>query len=506
MQQLERSDSFLQQIDLAKNEADAAVMGDMGPDTARLSLFEISARVLEGKLEFSFMYNRHVRRAGDIPRWIAKCKRTLEETVKRLMKSPAEPTLADYPLMPMNYDGLRKLVKETFPAIGIKQHNQVEDVYPCSSVQEGLLLSQLRDSDTYLSHVILEARPSKPGLRLDAEKIGRAWQKVVNRHAALRTIFIDSVYRGGSFNQVVLKTADSGVIYINCDDANVTTRLESISLRETNYKKQPRLPHQLTVCTTFSGKIFVKAEVNHAVIDGGSMSLLLRDLEIAYEDRLEDGPGPLYSDYIRYIRLQAPEADARFWKSYLKGVQPTYFPRLNHDSSTKKHLSSIRMEFNEFSKLQELCERTQITLASIMHAAWALVLRRYTGVDDVCFGYLSADRDAPIDGIRDAVGVFINMLCCRVKIAPTSTFVKVFNRVHDAYLERLPYQRCSLAQVQHDLGLAAKPLYNTTLSIQNHSDSTDEVGEGETINLEPTSAYDPSEVSQYSFVLDYYYS
>lgn len=185
----------------------------------------------------------------------------------------------------------------------------------------------------------------------------------------------------------------------------------------------------------------------------------------------------------------------RFWTSYLKGAQPTYFPRLNHNSPTKKRLSSIRMEFNKFPKLQELCERTQVTLASVMHAAWALVLRSYTGADDVCFGYLSAGRDAPINGIQDAVGVFINMLCCRVKFTPTSTFAKVFNRVHDAYLESLPYQRCSLAEVQHDLGLAAKPLYNTSLSIQNHSDSSDEVEETESFILEPTSVYDPSEVS-----------
>lgn len=493
MQQLERTDSLLQQVDLAKTDADAKIMGDMGPDTARFALFEVSAVVTEGKLQFSFMYNRHIRRARDVPRWIAECKRTLEETVKRLVNSPAEPTLSDYPLMPVTYAGLRKLVKETFPGIGIKHCNQVEDVYPCSSVQEGVLLSQLRDPDTYLSNAIFEARHSRPGFRLDAQKIGKAWQKVVNRHAALRTVFIDSVYHGGAFDQVVVKKVDSGVLYVECDDANVTRRLESISLRETNHKKQPRLPHQLTVCTNFSGRIFIKAEINHAVIDGGSISVLLRDLTAAYEDRLEDGPGPLYSDYIRYIRSHASGADVRFWTTYLKGVQPSYFPQLNHNSSTEKRLSSIRMEFNRFAELQELCERTKVTLANVMHAAWALVLRRYTESDDVCFGYLSAGRDAPIDGIQEAVGVFINMLCCRIQFAPTSTLTEVFHRVQGEYLESLPYQRCSLAQVQHDLGLTGKALYNTSLSIQNHSRSSDAAEEA--LVFEPTSAYDPSEVS-----------
>jgi hypothetical protein len=494
MQQLERTDSLLQQIDLAKNDVDAKIMGDMGPDTARFALFEVSAVVTESKLQFSFMYNRHVRRARDIPRWIAECRRTLEETVKRLANSPAEPTLSNYPLMPMDYAGLRKLVKETFPQIGIKQCNQVEDVYPCSSVQEGVLLSQLRDPDTYLSNAIFEAKHSRPGFRLDAQRMGKAWQKVVNRHAALRTVFIDSVYRGGAFDQVVVKKVTSGVLYIECDDANVSRMLESISIKETSYKKQPRLPHQLTICTTSSGRIFIKAEINHAVIDGGSISVLLRDLTAAYEGRLEDGRGPLYSDYIRYIRSQASGADIRFWTTYLRGVKPSYFPQLYHNSSGEKRLSSARMEFNRFFELQILCEKMKVTLANVMHAAWALVLRKYTKSDDVCFGYLTAGRDAPVDGIQDAVGVFINMLCCRIKFAPTSTLSEVFRRVQDEYLESLPYQRCSLAQVQHDLGLTRKALYNTSLSIQNHSRSSDEAEE--TLVFEPTSAYDPSEVSE----------
>jgi non-ribosomal peptide synthase protein (TIGR01720 family) len=494
MQQLERTDSLLQQIDLATNEVDAKMMGDMGPDTARFALFEISAVVTEGKLQFSFMYNRHVRRARDIPRWIAECRRTLEETVKRLASLSAEPTLSDYPLMPMDYAGLRKLVKETFPQIGIKQCSQVEDVYPCSSVQEGVLLSQLRDPDTYLSNAIFEAKHSKPGFRVDAKRIGKAWQKVVDRHAALRTVFIDSVYRGGAFDQVVVKKANSGVLYIECDDADVTSRLESISIKETNYKKQPRLPHQLTVCTTSSGRIFVKAEINHAVIDGGSISILLRDLAAAYENRLEDGPGPLYSTYIGYIRSQASGADVRFWTTYLKGIQPCYFPQLYHHSSGEKRLSSARMEFDRFAELQMLCEKMKVTLANVMHAAWALVLRKYTKSDDVCFGYLTAGRDAPVDGIQDTIGVFINMLCCRIKFASASKLSEVFRRVQDEYLESLPYQRCSLAQVQHDLGLSRKALYNTSLSIQNHSRSSDEAEE--TLVFEPISAYDPSEVSQ----------
>lgn len=497
MQQLERDDSLLQQTDFTINEEDSKVIGDVGPDTARLALFEISVIVLEGKLQFTFMYNSNLRRARDVHRWIGECKRTLEETVSRLAHMPVEPTLSDYPLMPMTYDGLRKLIKDVFPyKVGVRHYSQVEDVYPCSPIQEGMLISQLRDPSTYICYSIFEVRHTRPGVRLNAQKMGMAWQRVVDRHAALRTVFIESVYRDGVFDQVVVKNVDSGVFYIQCDDKDAVAKLSAISIHETNYKKRPQLPHQFTVCTTSTGRILIKAEINHVVIDGGSISILLDDLSTAYEDGLEDGPRPLYSNYIRYIRSQPAGSDMQFWTTYLKGIQPCYFPQLNINSVSTKRLSSVQINFDRYSELQELSEETKVTMANIIHTAWALVLRKYTGSEDVCFGYLSAGRDAPVEDIQHTIGAFINMLCCRVQITSSTTINDVFRTVQEEYLESIPYQRCSLAQVQHDLGLAGKALYNTSLSIQNHSRTEDRPTE--TMVFEIEEAHDPSEVRKRS--------
>lgn len=497
MQQLEHIDSLLQHIDFTNNEEDSKAIADIGPDTARLALFDISAIVQDGRLRFTFMYNRNLRRVRDVRCWIGECKRTLEETVNRLALMPVEPTLSDYPLVPMTYDGLKNLTENVFPnKVGVQHYSQVEDVYPCSPMQEGLLVSQLRDPSTYICSFIFEVRHTRPGVRLHAQKMGMAWQKVVDRHAALRTVFIDSVYRGGVFDQVVIKHVDSGVLYIHCDDKDAIAKLNAISIHETNYKKRPQLPHQFTVCTTSTGRILIKVEINHVVIDGGSMSVLLDDLAAAYEDRLEDGPRPLYSTYIRYIRSQPAGSDMQFWKLYLEGIQPCYFPQLNIDSASLKRLSSVKVNFNRYSELRELSEKIKVTMANIMHAAWALVLRKYTGFEVVCFGYLAAGRDAPVEDIQHTVGAFINMLCCRVKISYSTALEDVFRTIQAEYLESIPHQRCSLAQVQHDLGLAGKALYNTSLSIQNHSPTEDRPAQ--TMIFEMEEAHDPSEVRKRS--------
>lgn len=454
VQQVEHDDSLLQQIDFANTEEDSRKIADVGPDSVRFALFEISAIVVKDRLRFTFIYNRHLRRAPEVRRWIGECKRTLEDTVQRLALMPCEPTLSDFPLMLISYDGLKKLIEDVFPnKVGVRHYSEVEDVYPCSPMQEGLLVSQLRDPSTYFCAFVFEVKLTRPGLRLNARKMGSAWQKVVNRHAGLRTVFIDSINNDRVFDQVVIKNVDSGVLYIQCEDKEVVTKLEKISIHETNLRRRPQLPHQLTVCTTSTGRLFIKAEINHVVIDGGSMGILLNDLAAAYEDRMEDELRPLYSDYIRYIRSQSAGSDMQFWTAYLKGIQPCYFPQLNVNAATSKRLLSTRVKFDRYTELRELSGKINTTLASIVQTAWALVLREYTGLESVCFGYLSAGRDAPVENIQHTVGAFINMLCCRVKLSRSATFKDVFHTVHRDYLESIPHQRCSLAQVQHALGL-----------------------------------------------------
>jgi hypothetical protein len=152
------------------------------------------------------------------------------------------------------------------------------------------------------------------------------------------------------------------------------------------------------------------------------------------------------------------------------------------------------LQFDRFSDLRRLSEQTQVTLANIMHAAWAFVLRRYTGSNDVCFGYMTADRDAPVENIGRTVGTLINMLCCRIRISRSHTLEDIFRTAQDEHLESTQYQRCSLANVQHALGISGKALYNTSISKQNHTKQQQEEGpREETITFEMQTGHDPSE-------------
>ncbi|RHZ60208.1 nonribosomal peptide synthase Pes1 [Aspergillus thermomutatus] len=489
LQQLERDDSLFQHYGEAFDEEKFKLAGDMGPDTPRFALLEISALVVNDKLQVSFTYNRQMQREDQISKWISECRRVLERDVLRFKDSVPEPTLSDFPLLPITYDGLKKLMSTTLPRAGIRSWSQVEDIYPCSSVQEGILLSQLRDPSAYMFHVVFEVRSPGGSGKVNPNMLQSAWSAVVNRHPILRTLFIDSNYTNGTFDQLVLKEVEEGAIILHCNDSDALVKLDATKLSDINAKRNSQLLHQLTICSTNSGRVLVKLEMNHAIIDGGSVDLLLRDLAMAYKHQLPEGSGPLFSDYIKFIRGKSQDQALSHWGQYLSDARPCHLT-FSEGTGGNRQLGSVMVQFTRYSELQQFCEKNAVTLANLTLAAWAIVLQSFTGSDDVCFGYPSAGRDAPIPGIQEAVGIFLNMLCCRVRFSQGRTLLEISKTVQDDYIKNLPYQDCSLASIQHELG--QKELFNTTISIQNHHAVSEESG-NDLLSFNVQKAHDPTE-------------
>lgn len=251
----------------------------------------------------------------------------------------------------------------------------MEDIYPCAPLQEGLLISQLKNPSLYHFHAVFEVHPPRgSGGVVDAELLAKAWQRVVDYHGALRAVFADSVYKGDVFNQIIVKQADSGIVLVECDggESEAVEKLKSFSILDLNYKKQPRLPHQAVICKTSSGKVYFKSEINHAVIDGASANIMLRDLAAAYHGTLPAGTGPLYSNYVSYIKSHAADAGIKFWKSYLEGARACHFPVLNSASTEARQLRAIPVTFERFAELQDMCKKMSITLANLMEVSRTL--------------------------------------------------------------------------------------------------------------------------------------
>lgn len=467
-QQLERKGALLNPVSEMAGEArGAGGTADVGEDTPRFGLFEISAVVAQGRLRFSFTFNRDMLQQEQIIQWISKCRDVVGNMTGILMSLEPQLTLGDFPLLSLDYIQLKTLVEHKLPGIGVSHVTDVEDVYPCGSMQEGLLISQTKNAAFYAVQVILELKIHGNALG-DRDQLAVAWKQVVDRHAALRTVFIESVSKDeGLYDQVVLKSIDPDIVQMSCSSEQYALR-KLAEKRPMQNRTGPS--HRFTICQIPNSTILCKLEISHTLMDGNSMSIIFNDLALAYEGQLSTESGPLYSAYVAHLQSQLGDtASLEYWKTYLKNIEPCNFPVLHDGIPVVKELRSLRLDFtnDKFAALRTYCDHNGVTFSNALHLAWGLTLRAYSDSEsDVCFGYLTSGRDAPVQGIENAVGPFINTLVCRISMVPASRLGTVLDQIQSDYMDSLPHRFTSLAEIQHALQVSGTALFNTALSYQ----------------------------------------
>lgn len=484
-QQFEKDASLFERVDWTVSEAALEADADM----QRFSLIEISASVRGGCLHLSFGYNCRMSNQGAIKSWIQECKTSLETAVQLLIDMKPDFTLNDFPLLRLTYSGLRKFAGLMSRKLRVSTPEEVEDAYPCSPIQRGILLSQAKNVKDYQVRSIWKVLTQS---QVDLQRLQRAWQGVIDRHSILRTVFIESFTDESYFDQVVLKSISSKACIIVCDNN------DSMAVLNDHRPLEPvgmLPPHRLTLCEANNGDVFCKLELSHALIDAVSMAILMRDFTLAYEGRLSKAPGPRYGDYLSYLRALPENASLDYWKAYVTGLQPCLFPKLTDElpPSNENELQVTPVELEAPSELHNFCETFGFTISNLFQLAWALVLRSYTGLDTVCFGYITSGRDTPVPDIENTVGPFINMLTCRSNLMENTSILKMLEENQSDFVRSLAHQHMPLADVLHSVNMSGQPLFNTTISLQSSVTKSNSLNESEVI-FEAIEGHDPTEV------------
>lgn len=461
---LQRQDGLFQLVEHMAGEAgQGGKVADFGEETPRFALFETSAMVVDGRLRFSFSFNKFMRHQEAIRGWISQCRNLLISMAEQLPSLPPQPTLSDFPMLSLTYENLDTMVSDKLSSAGIESLDSVEDIYPCSRLQQVLLLNHYRDSSLYIVHGTFEVR-GVGGSVPDLNRLGLAWQQVVSHHAMLRTVFVESLTECDLFSQVVLRSFSSQPTYTQCSDEG--DGLRALDAQPPMDHRQYKPMHRFSICQTASGKLFCRVELSHAVMDGASISVILRDLQLAYSGTLDTIRRPLFKNFIQCLQDSPHKAGLDYWCSYLSNVRPCNFPVLNDGKDSQRRLQCLRLNFGLFKELRKFSETSGITLSTAFNVAWGLTLRSYCGSDDVCFGYMVSLRDLPVEQIESIVGPVVNLMACRMNMAGGSALTDVLHQVQDDYMESLPYRHSSLVDIQHALKLSDTALFNTGVSYQ----------------------------------------
>lgn len=486
-QQLERAGAILSQSKLNVD------LHEQSPNLNQDGLFNISVGMNDGSLQFSFSYNRHLKYQDRISTFISQSQTAIEEISLHLPKLKAQFTLSDFPLLPINYSQLDALVKDILPKVGVQDQHEIEDFYPCAPIQEGILIAQSSEPELYKVENVFKISSVNAGEAVDESRLSHAWEKVVRRHAILRTVFVPSILDNNTmFQQLVLKTYKPRVFYI--ESGNDEEGIQKLKAYPSIDYSELQPGHRLGIYKSSNKlSLYCRLEISHALTDAITTRLICKEIALAYDGQQVETPGPLYSDYIAYIENRPAGEALDYWKSYLKEIQPCHLPHASTGTSVAREFQSVDFSVPNYDLLQSFCMTHDITIANVMQAVWALVLQSYTGEESVCFGYLASGRDLLIPGVADCLGPMINILICFVDLNAARSIHEVLKKIQDDYINGLPHQVSSLAEIQHTVGFGSERLFNTGMSIQKGSS----VGQAQdsSISFEQVAGYDPSDVS-----------
>jgi amino acid adenylation domain-containing protein len=423
------------------------------------AVLNVSAIVLNTSVTVKFKYSDQLAHQDSLLRLIEITEQSFPDLTMTLATMTRKLTLGDFPLLHMKGSQLASLEK-ALHKIHVSFSN-IEAIVPCTSLQQHMLSSQKRTPGTWQSdtaHKII----SPGSWAIDVARIQEAWRRVTARHEALRTVFIPSVVRPGEFDQIILKEYTPIVDLIECEDSSIKETIEKYTtVSHSSFK-----PHVgFTIFRSLSSStLYSKLEISHALQDGMSTRIIYQDLVLAFQDLLPESPAPSFREYVSWLADQDMTPSLEFWNSYLSNGRPCHIPQLEGGLKGEHRLVPIRVDVSA-AEITQLCRKHQVTAATLFQAAWILVLRAFTGSDDVLFGYLTAGRELDIAGVDEIVGPMINMLACSMNVKPMSTY-DLLKDTQASFLETLPYQHGLVAATNAKEQKGGFIPWNSALSIE----------------------------------------
>jgi amino acid adenylation domain-containing protein len=347
--------------------------------------------------------------------------------------------------------------------MSIRNNKNIEDIYPLSPTQEGMLFHSLFAP---ASGVYVGQKSYKLQGNLDIDAFKQAWQQVMDRHPILRTAFVwgnreKPIQIVGRWVKLPLEQQDWRGLHPSQQAKQLETFLQADRRRDFEFSKAPLM--RLTLIQLFEDTYQLIWSHHHLLLDGWSLPLLFQEVLAFYEAfRLGQNlhlerPRP-YRDYIAWLQQQDIARAKEFWQQQLSGFsRPT---PLGVDRPTQRSVNQAANQEDNYAKqqlqlsatataqLQSLVRQHRLTLSTLIQGVWALLLSRYSAEQDVVFGVTSSGRPTDLVGCESIVGNFINTLPMRVKVTPNEPLLSWLQQLQKQQIDSRQYEYSPLVEIQ----------------------------------------------------------
>ncbi|HEY6392851.1 MAG TPA: amino acid adenylation domain-containing protein [Bryobacteraceae bacterium] len=438
------------------------------PDALRPHLIELNCGVQGDRFHYAWEFSENLHARSTIEELSTQFRNELQQ-IAAACDSPALSgwTSADFPLAGLDGSELAT-VAAACP--------DLEDVYRLSPIQEGLLFHHLSspERDAYF-----EQRPFTIQGDLDTEAFKESWRIVIDRHAILRTSFQWENLRHPvqvvrSATTLPVTQLDWRALAPSAQQQRLEEFLVSDRSKGFEFTHAPLL--RLALVRMATDTWVCVWTFHHLLMDGWSMlsgvgEVLQNYRELSQGGRPRLNPAPQYGDYIAWLDRQTPGASESFWTGKLQGFESaTPLPgsvKTNSDGqgeAKEKHILPAAAT----EALLQFVRAHRATMSTVVQAAWALLLGRWSGHDDVCFGATISCRPDTLAGAEEMVGLFINTVPVRTRLDGRESGAEWLQRSQTEQTEIISHAAASLTKIQSWSDVPrGLPLFESVIVFQN---------------------------------------
>ena len=480
-------------FDFTKGEVGSSI----SPQYQRPRLLEINSQVIDEVLSIHLGYSKNHHQEKTIELIGSKILENLRSIIQHCcVEKQFGYTPSDFPLA--------KIPQETLDRVFGKIPN-IEDIYPLSPMQEGLLFQKLYlpDSKAYFVQNLFVINQS-----LDKEVFKNTWEFVVGHYEILRTGFKwNDLDHALQFVTKDIKLNWTEEDWKDLSPNQIQKKIDRLLQRDKetdfNYEKPPLMRFYLI--TVSESLCYFVWSFHHLLLDGWCSSILMNALKIVYSGLRTRQIAKLkthkpYRIFIEWLQSYNYEVSKEFFKENMQEVSVTSLskalPDINiFDDNNEFGNKQFCLSEEDSKLLRDFAKAQKVTLNTLFQASWALLLRYYTQQHDVVFGVVFSGRSMPIDGIENMVGLFINTLPLRINIHSQILTVKnLLEQVSIASVQLQKYSHVPLFKILNWTGIKERiDLFDTVLIFENFQSTDIEQNVSEALSLELVKAYEPTE-------------
>jgi len=306
--------------------------------------------------------------------------------------------------------------------------NNIESVAEATDAQADMAALTELDGEGFYVTITLESTAG-----LEVAHITRACERVIRHHPLLRTVFVQ---HEATFKQVVLKPPPKDMVLVTKEEEE--DEGDHVGINAVLGDKLPQFG--LHVRGEKCHKLRLK--IRHALYDAVSLPIILQDLRAAYEQQALSR-GPSFHDWVSHVNSLDTATSRKFWRQALHGssmttlVPPTGLPTSG---------SPCR---DEISMRVPLTTTSYGTPSSVVQAAWALVLSRATGQQDIVFGAPNANRISAFSDVDRLPGPCLNNLPVRARLdqAAVTSLGSLVAQIQAQAVAAIPHQHVGFRDI-----------------------------------------------------------